>query len=374
MKNKRDKIVDISKLLLQEINKYRNVYIYGAGNISQVFYRCLQRKVGGFVVTADWTQSEVCNLPVYQLSDLRVPAEDTLFIIAVMDRHVADIQASLHAAGYTHILNYSFESMAWSHLREEYLQHYFHNQNYVPLTSLSAVHDTTQHGADIRLYMVQSIYDHPLSEPLPADERLIPLQVGAALTEQRIAALCDNTGENISSRNRQYCELTATYWIWKNAAADWVGICHYRRHFDFGDKTLADIPSLGIDAVLTVPIINFPDVESVYIRDHEQEDWQLMLTVLQERHPDYYRTAQTVFHDICYYPYNMVLARREVFAAYSEWLFDILFEVERRNQTQHQTNYQGRYLGFLAERLTALFFMHNAGKYRIVHTYKHYYK
>lgn len=47
----------------------------------------------------------------------------------------------------------------------------------------------------------------------------------------------DDMGDNISDRNRRYCELTGIYWAWKNldklGNPDYIGLNHYRRQFAF---------------------------------------------------------------------------------------------------------------------------------------------
>ena len=49
----------------------------------------------------------------------------------------------------------------------------------------------------------------------------------------------DNTGDNISELNRDINEWSAIYWAWKNydkiGNPDYIGLCHYRRLFDFSD-------------------------------------------------------------------------------------------------------------------------------------------
>ena len=48
--------------------------------------------------------------------------------------------------------------------------------------------------------------------------------------------LKDNTGENISYKNKYYSELTFYYWLWKNKFKEipndfWIGFSQYRRHW-----------------------------------------------------------------------------------------------------------------------------------------------
>ncbi len=43
----------------------------------------------------------------------------------------------------------------------------------------------------------------------------------------------DDSGENISEKNPQYCELTPQYWAWKNENFDFAGFFHYRRYLSF---------------------------------------------------------------------------------------------------------------------------------------------
>ena len=48
---------------------------------------------------------------------------------------------------------------------------------------------------------------------IPKHDLFYPIQVGTSLTEKKIPNfLYDNEGENISQKNKMYCELTAQYW------------------------------------------------------------------------------------------------------------------------------------------------------------------
>lgn len=69
---------------------------------------------------------------------------------------------------------------------------------------------------------------------LVCDDVFKPIHVGAALGNYQLGVMTDAEGDSISYKNKEYCELTAIYWAWKNdKASEWIGLMHYRRYLDF---------------------------------------------------------------------------------------------------------------------------------------------
>ena len=65
----------------------------------------------------------------------------------------------------------------------------------------------------------------------------IPVRCGAVFDTRGDSPFQgDNTGENISQKRLSFCELTVQYWAWKNLAADYYGLCHYRRYLSFAAR------------------------------------------------------------------------------------------------------------------------------------------
>ena len=55
----------------------------------------------------------------------------------------------------------------------------------------------------------------------------------------------------------------------------------------------------------------------------------------------------------------MMIARKSVYDSYCEWLFDVLFEVEKRIDIDGKDDYQKRVMGFLSERLLKVWLIAN---------------
>ena len=135
---------------------------------------------------------------------------------------------------------------------------------------------------------------------------------------------------------------------------------------------LSRLANSDIDVVLTIPILNFPNVRTMYINDHLESDWNTMLEAIAKLQPEYSATAEKVQNGIYYYAYNMFIARKEILDDYCAWLFPILFYCEEKCGKKDD-KYQNRYLGFLAERLLSIYFIHNEDRYKIVHAKKSFY-
>lgn len=212
-------------------------------------------------------------------------------------------------------------------------------------------------------------------------EIYIPLLCGADYHKE-IKILGDNTGDNISIKNKNYCELTGIYWIWKNINSDYIGVCHYRRYFNLKKIHRIDEKDLerGIklseekikffleknDMIVSEELKLYPNVEEQYKKYHRIEDLKNLKKIITKNCEEKYIVAMNkVLKEDIIYPCNMLIARKEVFDDYCKWLFGILFELEKEIEIS-EDSYQARVFGFLSERMLRVYIEANKLKIKEV--------
>jgi len=190
---------------------------------------------------------------------------------------------------------------------------------------------------------------------MPRDGIYLPVHVGAA-GKASIGFQRDDEGENISTRNANWCELTGLYWAWKNLKCDVLGLAHYRRHFKgrSGALTGEELRTLltRADAVLPKPRNYFIETNySQYVHAHHVEDLDVTRTIIGERCPEYLAAWDASMKSTKGHRFNMFIMRRELADRYCEWMFGILLELEKRLDISSYSPYDARVFGFVSERL-----------------------
>lgn len=222
----------------------------------------------------------------------------------------------------------------------------------------------------IRVFQAKSHMDKPLQQIGTIPNYIYPIQAGAALTEQSIADLKDNTGDNISPKNRNYCELTATYHTWKNSHAVYKGICHYRRIFDIDEKQMQTLLAMEHkwDVILPYPSVYYPNISKEHTRYVSGSDWNAMLQALRETAPEYLAAYEKAIADReqFFNNFNMLIAKAEIFDDYCNFLFTVL---ERTEQLTTPKGWEraDRFAGYLGENLTTIYFLKNREKLKIAY-------
>lgn len=221
------------------------------------------------------------------------------------------------------------------------------------------------------------------------DKTFIPIHVGSEESKDDFCPTKDSSGENISNKNDTFCELTALYWIWKNTKnQDFVGLLHYRRHLNFSfskkkenewgvveypiiDQRYISENSLdhyGVLACLEDNDIILPqkwDVRnagSTSMLDHYQRgkhhhinDYLQCLNIIKEKYPEYYPFVSKVNDSTDGYFTNIFIVRREIFDKYCSWVFDILFELEKRIDISDYSVQEKRVFGYISEWILNIF-------------------
>lgn len=229
----------------------------------------------------------------------------------------------------------------------------------------------------------------------PLSKYIQRVQVGPGLENNRyLDTWHDDDGENISSLNLSYCELTTQYWAWKNINSSYYGFQHYRRYFNFSNTEFEEndygevmddyidadaIKKYGLDddsiskAIAGYDVITtrFQDLRKV-VDQHETplalykaapllhlSDLRKMYDILIQQHPDYKEDADKFLNGNYSCFCNMFIMRKDIFNDYCEWLFPILEEYEKTTDMSLYSREAVRTPGHLGERLLNIYIMHH---------------
>lgn len=262
----------------------------------------------------------------------------------------------------------------------ELMEAYFtDSEEFTPLAGLPAA--ASEHEKEIgdcadnvQVFMAKFYKDKQLTGTYSIPKWVTPIQVGAALCEERVAEILDCEGENISKKNVNYSELTALYWIWKNKlertskedTVKYYGLAHYRRMLSVSEEDVERLFHHDVDAVLPYPMPYEPSIHAHHERYLKDVDWKALLQALEELQPEYAKRFPEILKQQYIYNYNIILAKKEVLRDYCRWLFPILERTEELSVPKG-CDRADRYIGYMGETLTTLYFMVNRERFHIAH-------
>lgn len=349
------------------------IYIFGAHSRAQTLGVYLTKlntelKIEAYLVdNEEPNPSSVDGVPVFDVGkdDYELDVSYPVYI-GTRGVYHQSITDKLTSIGFDNII--PLTPVLDNEMRNAFLKLYYNeiNKEFIKFENLDSFAGKNTSNT-VSIYVIKSVYDKLHDSKYPVTDYKVDLQVGADLTETPIAAITDNSGDNISSRNKQFCELTGLYWIWKNGNEDIVGLEHYRRHFILEDDWLDKFVSSDIDVILPTPLYVGPSLAENYRNRHVASDFDYMMQVMKEIHPDDYESAKGFLEETAIYsPCNMFIMKKSILNEFCEWLFPILFAVADHIGEREDT-YQNRYPGFMSERLLSYYFNHNSNKYKLAY-------
>ena len=214
---------------------------------------------------------------------------------------------------------------------------------------------------------------------MPTDEMYLPVQVGAEEKED-LGYIKDNEGDNISTKNPSFCELTGLYWAWKNLKADYIGLVHYRRYFFLKKKhyktekekfenvlTLNEADKLLDEADIILPKKRKYYIENLYSHyKHTMyvEPLDETRKIIEEKYPEYLGEFDKLHNRTSAHMFNMFIMKKEILNDYCAWLFDILFGLERKIDSSKYDAFHARFYGRISELLLDVWINKNELKYK----------
>lgn len=337
-----------------------NLLIFGAKSIALGACMSIQElypdcQIRGFLVSCGiGNPSVLCGYPVMEAESYK--HKDIPVLLGVPQNIQEHVRANLEQMGYQRIISLSWEAEA------DLMGRYYEKTG-----QFMSLKRKLAEG-----YAAGSHKDRPLKTSYNMPGWVQVIQAGRALSDKKLAEVTDDTGDNISLKNINYCELTALYWIWKNilcyhGGAEYYGFFQYRRLLDLTERDIWQLAQEQVDVVLPYPLVSEPCILEHHQRYVKESDWKAMMQALSEQQPDYYEKAEKIFHQQYMYNYNIIFAKKDVLKDYCQWLFPILERTEELSVPKGKDR-ADRYIGYLGENLLTLYFLYHKDHFKIQHT------
>lgn len=216
---------------------------------------------------------------------------------------------------------------------------------------------------------------------MPGDNLYLPVHVGAE-GKKDIGYTKDNTGDNISTKNPFFCELTGLYWAWKNLDSDYIGLVHYRRYFTMSKKRMKTeeekfknvLTSKEVNELLKDTNIILPKKRKYYIEtlyNHYKhtmyiEPLDITRDIIAEKYPKYLKEFDRLKKRRSAHMFNMFVMKKDILDKYCDWMFNILFELEKRVDASQYDAFHARFYGRVSELLLDVYINTNELQYKEV--------
>lgn len=198
--------------------------------------------------------------------------------------------------------------------------------------------------------------------PIFMSEVFQPIFNGASNASNRVNALKDNFGINISDKNVSYGELTGHYWVWKNylekTQAEYIGFSQHCSFLDFNIHKIASEPFQqsfildfekmfkdytqeniyncvkNYDVVLPEAFTLGKSLYEDCLAQHSKENIDLALNIIKEIHPNYAESIQEAMSDSKMYSCFVFVMKKEIIREYLDWIFNLLFICEEKTKNE----------------------------------------
>ena len=204
---------------------------------------------------------------------------------------------------------------------------------------------------------------------MPKGDLYLPLHVGAALHPDAADFQPDDTGQNISKLNTSFCELTGLYWAWKNLDAKYIGLVHYRRYFalktphgrDVSKRLSQVLNQQQLGKLLKSADVVLPKKRNYFIETlyshyaHTMHVKPLDMTgkIIADKFPEYLAEFERLKDRTSAHMFNMFVMKKEILDDYCDWLFEILFELQKQVEKKGLKfdDFHARFYGRISELL-----------------------